>query len=450
MINNLLAHFVHDHGYLLRDKPVEISHAKTLVDGAMSNVVEKTGVTNMLDCANSKPWKKERAKIRKHKTFLSLVNVDLREWIESVVGPFVPVKSTHIAVRFPGEVWDEEWHIDNFVTERRYQPSEFTCIVGVYLADNMETSAGNFTVFPGAHHRVENFNRTNGGLAHFLEHKLSTAREEMKMGKGWEIVARAGTAVLAHRMLPHTVAPNKSEDNRYVVWFRVTARGYDGESAFTNIWESWPGVCSALSLKPHPEAHAAELAKIETLGLGAMVTCGKDYVDVRVRHAHGEPNLFASMVSVRCTSTGYRFHTNGYICKAMHARMVNTMLEDTPGASLFACAEWISRCNYEELIERWVPYTDRPSAGRAQPDRPSAEETSVRWTFHHLHSRSKSAMMRKWAAEMKLDISIIRSKPGQLEISGGKDMVSLFTERFKCLYWNKKPVMVCPIPTHST
>jgi len=81
----------------------------------------------------------------------------------------------------------------------------------------------------------------------------------------------------------------------------------------------------------------------------------------------------------------------------------------------------------QKLIEQWYPHT---------------KQTKV-WKLHHLHSHAKRKMMIDWAKNFKLEISFQIGHPGQIEITGSSIMIEKFSDRFDCLYWNKKPKIVC-------
>ena len=97
-------------------------------------------------------------------------------------------------------------------------------------------------------------------------------------------------------------APNISDKTRNIIWYRVSVVGYDEIDAFNNIWKSWTGVTEPLDMMPeyHP-FFEKDLEIIESEGLGQQVTYEDKYVDIRVRHGHGIPRRYGSMMNVRCT-----------------------------------------------------------------------------------------------------------------------------------------------------
>jgi hypothetical protein len=98
-----------------------------------------------------------------------------------------PVYHGQIALRFPGTLcstvskstgeaipspwWDKCWHIDGLHSEHTGIPkgsiTNFTCLVGVLLADVTEEFSGNLCVFPRSHHMLEKYFRENGFQVNF-------------------------------------------------------------------------------------------------------------------------------------------------------------------------------------------------------------------------------------------------------------------------------------------
>jgi len=184
-IDNLSAHFINDHGYLLLDQFFTDEEIATQTSLIRDTLTESGGIPGSRD--EAKKWITAKSKIQRDARLLDIVNKSkLRNYLSKIFPDgIVTVKSCQIASRFPGERavdnkvpddWYKEWHIDNFVQARRSQPKEYTLNIGVYLSDNNDKDSGNFTVFPGMHHRVEKFSQKKGGYEYFLEHKL----DEMK------------------------------------------------------------------------------------------------------------------------------------------------------------------------------------------------------------------------------------------------------------------------------
>jgi hypothetical protein len=93
-----------------------------------------------------------------------------------------------------------EPHIDGLPTPLNGVPanvlvSNFTVLVGVFLSPVRSEFAGNFTVWPGSHHRLER---------HFREHGLETLRNGMPdipLGPPLQLLAEPGDVVLCHYQL---------------------------------------------------------------------------------------------------------------------------------------------------------------------------------------------------------------------------------------------------------
>jgi len=175
-INNLIANFALDNGYLLCPEffdTQELETAKTLVDSTLSTV----GIPQTRE--EAKKWVRAKSKIQRQKTLLDLVNKSkLRRVLGCLVSQGIQdVSSCQIAYRFPGERVKEydndgerfyinDWHIDNYttkdMTQRQRIPPDFTMLVGIYLEDNISRDQGNFVVFPGGHHQMESYSCSKG------------------------------------------------------------------------------------------------------------------------------------------------------------------------------------------------------------------------------------------------------------------------------------------------
>lgn len=106
--------------------------------------------------------------------------------------------------------------------------------MGIALADQLVTNAGNFTVFPGAH--------TSVNWGHYPDMKKNG--ELPGLGEPTQICLLAGEAIFAHVLLPHRGGRNvynhgmqRESYERAVPWgtremvfFRVKARGIDYSS----------------------------------------------------------------------------------------------------------------------------------------------------------------------------------------------------------------------------
>jgi hypothetical protein len=157
-----------------------------------------------------------------------------------------PVTGGQIAVRFPalGNAKDHvaRGHIDGRPSPNNGVPpgtiTSFTGIISVLLSPLPHENAGNFTVWPGTHHKLAN---------HFNQHGAEVLLHEMpnvELGAPHQVVGQPGDAVLAHYFLVHTSYPNTSPHPRYAVFFRLKHRSHSPwpDPRFCELWKDWPGV----------------------------------------------------------------------------------------------------------------------------------------------------------------------------------------------------------------
>jgi hypothetical protein len=133
-----------------------------------------------------------------------------------------------------------EPHIDGLPTALNGVPADvlvrnFTVLVGVFLSSVRGKFAGNFTVWPGSHHRLER---------HFREHGLETLRNGMPdipLGPPLQLMAEPGDVLLCHYQLAHAVAVNLSPLDRYAIYFRLAFKDVDEKrwELMTDIWQGW-------------------------------------------------------------------------------------------------------------------------------------------------------------------------------------------------------------------
>lgn len=459
---NLHADFLNDHGYLVIDNffsDDELAECRDILHAKLTNA---GGPPTSKESARA--WVAQKSKVQRTKTLLDLVNTgNLQEWLSSKVftgtSKLAKLQKCQVAFRFPGERavldkvpkdWYEDWHIDNFVQERKYQPKEYTLNIGIYLSDNLTENCGNFTVFPGMHHRVEKFSQLKGGLEYFKKHQLGEMQTALKLQKPHQITASKGSVILFHRLLPHTTAPNVSKVTREIVWYRASVKDHDGAKYFEDMWRGWTGVQKLLKLKNtyHP-AFAKELQIIEAEGLGQQVTFAKDQVVVRVRNSHGIPCLYGSMVRIKYTNPKhFTFHTNGFIKRLTHNKMVETFKSEVKEHTLLEAARWISRCDYQKMIERWYPcpeferddFSEREVEVEVTKKEGDSDGDDVmvmrQWKFAKIKSRSKTGMMKRWADELELAIGFWLGYKGMMVIYGPESRVDVFEKRFECFHWS--------------
>ena len=170
----------------------------------------------------------------------------------------------------------------------------------------------------------------------------------------------------------------------------------------------------------YTKEHKDTLQWMESHGIGCQV----NQTEIRVRHSHGVPCAFASMVTVKLPCV--TLHTNGFLSRAKHAQLAATMRVDCPEGTLKSYILWLSRLDYAELIERWYPLQEG-----------TADQLCVKkWVCKKLHSRSKSKMIRKWFDELELYGVVTLGRPGSVSVKGEAWKVELFASRFNCLYFS--------------
>ncbi|HEY0713280.1 MAG TPA: phytanoyl-CoA dioxygenase family protein [Polyangia bacterium] len=165
---------------------------------------------------------------------------------EAALGPgnVRPPREAQIALRFPttGGGSPAVPHIDGISAPGNGVPPgtlfHFTALAAVFLSDVRGDDRGNFTVWPGSHHKV---------AAHFRAHgpqSMVDGFPALELGAPRAIEAEAGDALLAHYALAHGIAPNAGPDVRYAVFFRLFHRDHEsfGTRVLTEPWAEWPGV----------------------------------------------------------------------------------------------------------------------------------------------------------------------------------------------------------------
>jgi hypothetical protein len=113
--------------------------------------------------------------------------------------------------------------------------SNFTALVGVFLTKLDTEFAGNFTVWPGSHHRLEEHFRRRGPQA------MQEGMPRIELGMPFQLMADPGDVVICHYQLAHTAAVNLSPNDRIAVYFRVWLQGIENRrwELLTNIWDDW-------------------------------------------------------------------------------------------------------------------------------------------------------------------------------------------------------------------
>ena len=156
-------------------------------------------------------------------------------------------RQCQIALRFPRPDGTprriSDPHIDGYHTPHNGVPDDgvvrnFTLLLGVMLSDVREPFSGNFTVWPGTHHRMQRYFRDHG--VNSLQGG-AVGGLGMRLPKPVPVVGHAGDVVLAHYQVAHTAAPNLSGDIRYMCFFRLSVRnlGSHRVASMLDIWRDW-------------------------------------------------------------------------------------------------------------------------------------------------------------------------------------------------------------------
>lgn len=456
---NLETNFLLDHGYLLYDNFFN-QNITNPINELLDTALQKSGIPTSPETARK--WISEKSKLQKNKLLLDQVNEGPAQYLlRKIIGPMQKVKSCQIAFRFPKEKTNDDtdyWHIDNY-TERDFKrksgiPKDFTCLVGIYLDDNLENDSGNFTVWSGQHHRLQTWSRNNGGHEYYEKNGLNKMKEVFRQNelktKLFQIKASRGSLIIVHRMLLHTMGSNEYDKIRKVVWFRMSKdtdarknnKNLDPET-YMDIWKEW---CVNIKSIPYvtcnqnPEIKN-QIKKIEEMGYGYQYDYDKNSVTLRIRPSvalHGEPCMFASMVTVKYYTDNNRIevHTNGFISRPEHNHMANDIRKvcistnkNSKLIDLFKVSEYIQRLNFEQMICKWYPYN--------KSENDSYETIYKIMKFAKIMSRSKGGMMERWGNELGLKGGLLLGRPGYCIIVGSQHNIDIFMKRFGCFHWKK-------------
>jgi hypothetical protein len=132
-----------------------------------------------------------------------------------------------------------EPHLDGFAHARNGVPQgricNHTATIGVFLTTTPRTFAGNLTVWPGTHHRYEEYFRARGPRA------MREPMPAIDLGAPVQLLCEAGDVVLLHYELAHTAAVNTADVDRIAVYFRLRLRNIDRQrwECLTHLWRGW-------------------------------------------------------------------------------------------------------------------------------------------------------------------------------------------------------------------
>ena len=175
---------------------------------------------------------------------------ELRPILQDLMGEenVAPAQAAQLALRFPRElgapIYPPGPHIDGVHTPNNGVPKgtigSFSALVGVFLTDINDENAGNFTVWPGSHLKMQDYFRQHGTKIITDEGRTPP----IDAGDPLQIQAKAGDAVIAHYQLLHGVAGNYAARPRFATFFRVKHPQHDENrlECLTDLWREWPGL----------------------------------------------------------------------------------------------------------------------------------------------------------------------------------------------------------------
>ena len=415
---------LNDHGFLVLNnffEPSKLEPIHSNIQSILSDIFPNNLPQN---AADAECWIARKSKLQRSKNILDLMNDDINTYLKNKLNIDVePIKSCQIAARFPGEgIEKKSWHIDNFTEKdlnRNFIPKEFDYLVGIYLTDNELENNGNFTCFPGGHHQTRAYCRSissqinpcginNENIIHdyFRTNGLDDIRSKLQLGNEFQIKTKMGSVLVADRMLPHLIcAPNLYDHIRIIIFFRTRLKNHSPKNLFFG------------------SLHKESLTnKIELDGSGYMKE--ENVYRIKPRLKHHLPNTFASMVEIKFDNNQLiSIHSMGFLSKESHCKWFDKL----KNKSLIEIIEHINNVDYKDLIEEFYPM---PA--------PLGELESTRMEFHHIHSLSKSTMIKNWY----LGIEVILGKPGLITFNLPQSISQTILNRILAFHWNKKPKII--------
>ena len=180
-------------------------------------------------------------------------NTPVLSLAESVMGEgkVPPATAGQIALRYPAMVDpppEPRPHLDGLHTPTNGVPEgqvrNFTMLAVVLLSELKAPYSGNFTVWPGTHHKYEDYFKEHGSAA--LYKGASEGMPQIDLPEPVQIQGQPGDVCFTHYQLGHTATPNVSPHVRYAAIFRLRhADRPDPDTnieALTDLWLEWPGM----------------------------------------------------------------------------------------------------------------------------------------------------------------------------------------------------------------
>lgn len=165
-----------------------------------------------------------------------------------------PISSGQIALRFPSmEEPPKEpgGHIDG-----TYSPTNgvkkgtiynFTMLMGIMLSEVAAPYSGNLCLWPGTHLAHAEFFRKYGAKS------LLDGLPPIDLPEPVQVCAQPGDLVLAHYLLLHGIAGNRSPHTRYAIYYRLHHVNHDeqGWQSMEDPWLEYEGLADST---PQPQA----------------------------------------------------------------------------------------------------------------------------------------------------------------------------------------------------
>jgi len=167
-------------------------------------------------------------------------------------GSLQPVEQGQIALRFPTPGRGRKQpggHIDGIPNGENGVPEgtiySFTTLVGIPLSLVDRDFAGNFTVWPGSHLKLQEWFQS-----HRLIDLLETGLPRLDYGPPHQVQWEPGDVIFAHHQTVHGIAPNLSPNIRYACFYRLHHVQHDQlrEKVVSDIWREYDGVREAVGV----------------------------------------------------------------------------------------------------------------------------------------------------------------------------------------------------------
>ena len=169
------------------------------------------------------------------------------EMAESVLGEgkVNPVKGGQVAIRFPRLVDPPPapgCHLDGMYSPSNGVPEgtigTYTMLAVVLLSELKGPYSGNFTTWPGTHHKYEEYFKEHGPMS------LLDGMPPIDLPEPEQHTGKPGDVILCHYQIAHGAAVNVSPNPRYAAIFRLNHLDHERQKheVMVDIWREWPGI----------------------------------------------------------------------------------------------------------------------------------------------------------------------------------------------------------------